>query len=141
SPAIWEKVADFCLLKNIQLNTVKYTVMFGAPVRNEIIEKFSKILPNGDTYTPYGATEGLPLTKVSGKDILSKFKNLTINGKGTCVGRAVNGINLKVIKINEQPINQITSDILLDAFEVGEIIANGKNVTKSYYQNKLANEL
>src|SRR5690606_36975511 len=82
SPAIWERVADYCLKNNLTLDSIKSVVMFGAPVRYELHEKFEKILPNGNTFTPYGATECLPVANVSGADVLRYGKEAARSGKG-----------------------------------------------------------
>ena len=64
SPAIWEALGSYCIKNNLTLPSVKYLVMFSAPVRNELHRRFSRILPNGATYTPYGATESLPVANI-----------------------------------------------------------------------------
>jgi acyl-CoA synthetase (AMP-forming)/AMP-acid ligase II len=134
SPAIWERVADYCTKESITLPTVKYLVMFGAPVSNKIHQAFDKILTNGTTYTPYGATESLPVANISGKEVLEKTADLTRGGKGTCIGKPVNGIDLKIIKISDSPIESIDQVTELPVNTIGEIIVKGDTVTKSYYE-------
>lgn len=131
SPSIWEKVGKYCLKKNISLPTVKQVVMFGAPVRSEIHEMYKKILPNGDTFTPYGATESLPISLISGSEILSGPAERTKRGAGTCIGRSVPGIEIKVIKVSDIPVSEINE---LPQGEIGEIIVSGKQVTPAYFE-------
>lgn len=121
SPAIWDRLADYCLKEDLKLDSVKFVTLFGAPVKNELHEKFAKILTRGTTYTPYGATECLPITNISGRKILKNFKNETDNGAGICVGKPLDGVSIEII---DQDINGI-----------GEILVTSKNVTKGYYQN------
>ena len=135
SPAIWEALGDYCEKNKITLPTVKYLVMFGAPVRNELHEKFSKILPNGTTYTPYGATESLPVSNISGKIILEQTAILTEQGKGTCVGAPVPGVEVSIIEISDDIIENIKNARLLKPFEIGEIAVKGDIVTASYYNH------
>ncbi|MCX5849352.1 MAG: fatty acid CoA ligase family protein [Deltaproteobacteria bacterium] len=135
SPAIWEALADYCEKNKIKLPSVKYLVMFGAPVRNELHKKFSRILPNGTTHTPYGATECLPVSKISGKIILEQTAALTSQGKGTCVGAPVPGVEVSIIKISEDVIENITNAQVLKPYQIGEIIVKGDIVTSSYYQS------
>jgi len=135
SPAIWEALADYCEKNKIKLPSVKYLVMFGAPVRNELHKKFSEILPNGTTYTPYGATECLPVSKISGKIILEQTAALTSQGKGTCVGAPVPGVEVSIIAISDDVIDNIKSARLLKPYEIGEIIVKGDIVTASYYKS------
>ncbi|PKN50712.1 MAG: hypothetical protein CVU55_15690 [Deltaproteobacteria bacterium HGW-Deltaproteobacteria-13] len=135
SPAIWEALADYCEKNKINLPSVKYLVMFGAPVRNELHKKFSHILPNGTTYTPYGATECLPVSKISGKEILEETAVLTQAGKGTCVGASVPGVEVAIVEISDNVIEDITKTSLLKPYEIGEIIVKGDIVTASYYNS------
>lgn len=132
SPAIWERVADYCLSQNLVLDTVKYVVMFGAPVRTELHQKFEKILPIGTTYTPYGATESLPVSSISGKEILEGLYHETTKGNGTCIGMPAPEIEVRIIKAHDQVIENIKDANFLEANEVGEIIVKGDVVTPRY---------
>lgn len=132
SPAIWERVADYCLEKGLSLPSVKYVVMFGAPVSVMIHRKFKGLLPNGTTYTPYGATEALPVSNISGDFILKHTAHLTENGKGTCIGKAVPGSDVKIIKITDQALEKISDAKILSPNEIGEIIVKGPTVTREY---------
>lgn len=124
SPAIWVRLADYCVDNGLTLPTVKYVTLFGAPVKKSLHEKFEKILPNGTTYTPYGATECLPVSNISGKEILRDFSHATSEGLGICVGKPLNGVQVEIINTDEAGI--------------GEITVTSKNVTKRYYRNDLA---
>jgi len=133
SPAIWAPLAKYCLKHNIQLPSVKYLVMFGAPVRNELHEDFKKILTNGTAYPPYGATETLPVTCISGKEVLEKTAHLSMEGKGTCVGPAVPGIEIKIIAVRDATIERMEDAQILGTDQVGEILVKGPVVTRYYY--------
>lgn len=132
SPAIWERVADYCSQNGLTLPSVKYLVMFGAPVSTLIHKKFKAILPNGTTYTPYGATEALPVSNISGDFILKNTVLLSENGKGTCIGQVVPGTEVKIIKITDDIIEQMSAAKVLPVNEIGEIIVKGPTVTKEY---------
>lgn len=138
SPAIWERVAHFCTTHDLKLPSVKYVVMFGAPVRHEIHEMFQTILPNGDTYTPYGATECLPVSIANGKDLLINTKEKSMKGSGTCIGKAVPGVEIKIIKSSNVEIANLTDAEILPANQVGEIIVCGPTVTLGYDGNASA---
>jgi acyl-CoA synthetase (AMP-forming)/AMP-acid ligase II len=132
SPAIWERVADYCLLNNLTLPSIKYVVMFGAPVSVNIHRKFSHLLPNGTTYTPYGATEALPVCNISGNFILKKTASLSDIGHGTCVGFPAPNIEIKIIKISDQIISRFNKEIEQPTNQVGEIIVKGAIATREY---------
>lgn len=132
SPAIWERVADYCLEKGLSLPSVKYVVMFGAPVSVLIHRKFKGLLPNGTTFTPYGATEALPVSNISGSFILKNTAQLTEDGKGTCVGKVVPGSKVKIIQITDSIIETLAQAKELPHYQIGEIIIQGPIVTKEY---------
>jgi acyl-CoA synthetase (AMP-forming)/AMP-acid ligase II len=132
SPAIWERVADYCIEHSILLPSIKYVVMFGAPVSTRLHLKFRPLLPNGTTYTPYGATEALPVTNVSGDFILKNTAHLTEEGKGTCIGKAVSGVTIKIITPTHGAIEKIEDAEILSPNHIGEIIVKGPAVTREY---------
>jgi acyl-CoA synthetase (AMP-forming)/AMP-acid ligase II len=131
SPAIWERVADYCLEKGITLDTLRNLMMFGAPVAMELHEKFKVVMPNGSTHTPYGATESLPVADTAGSYLLSNFRDVI--GQGTCLGQSVRGVEVKIIQISDEPIGDIEDAIFLDRYQVGEIIVSGPIVTPQYH--------
>jgi acyl-CoA synthetase (AMP-forming)/AMP-acid ligase II len=130
SPSIWERVGKYCLKENIQLPTVKQVVMFGAPVRAEIHEMYKKILVGGDTFTPYGATECLPVSLVAGTEILKQRLPMMMKGFGTCIGKAVPGVTIKIIKTSDIP-EAVLSE--LPKGQIGEIVVSGLQVTPAYF--------
>jgi olefin beta-lactone synthetase len=134
SPAIWQKVADYCLKNKLTLPTVKYCVMFGAPISVKLHEKFAKILPNGTTYTPYGATECLPVSNMSGTEVLKETKELTLVGMGTCVGLPFQSVKIEITPITNKVLKHISETQFLPAKAVGEIIVNSSVVTPGYYE-------
>ena len=137
SPSIWEKVGKYCLAHKIKLPSIKQVVMFGAPVRSEIHEMYKKILGNGDTYTPYGATESLPISLISGSEILGSKSEKTKRGDGTCIGMAVPGIEIKIIKATDIPEAELLE---LGPEDIGEIVVSGLQVTPAYFEMPLENE-
>lgn len=134
SPAIWNKVADYCIDQNIKLPALKYVVMFGAPVAVSIHEKFDKILEVGTTYTPYGATECLPISCVSGKYVLSTTAKKTIKGAGVCVGAPAKNVKLYIISITEDKLPEWSDVNTLAPYEIGEIVVKSPTVTPCYYE-------
>lgn len=131
SPAIWERVGEYCLRHRISLPSVKRVVMFGAPVRIEIHEMFQKILTSGDTFTPYGATECLPVSLISGKEIIRNFRDKTLAGHGICIGQAAARTEIKIINASDIPESSV---IELPTGQIGEILVSGPQVTPSYFE-------
>lgn len=140
SPAIWERLAYYCYDNNLELPSVKYMVMFGAPVKEEVHKKFAKVLPNGTTYTPYGATECLPVANISGKFLIENTIKKTNKGEGICIGKPFAGVEIKIIENTDGPIESLSQAKILDT-GIGEIIVHSKNVTQAYYDKPTATKL
>ncbi len=139
SPAIWNVVSSYCLDKGITL-PVKKVLMAGAPVSGELIERVQKIIvPDGEIYTPYGATESLPIVAIEGREIVDQTWEMTRQGNGTCVGRSLPGITVSVIEVQDQAIGSIDEVKELQPGEVGEIIVKGPVVTHAYDGNEKEN--
>jgi len=133
SPAIWAKLAEYCLEHRLTLPSVKYLVMFGAPIPVSLHKSFSKILTNGTTYTPYGATECLPIANISGKYILKNTAEKSNSGRGTCVGHTVPFVKIIIIKDVPEAISNIEDCEVLTAGAIGEILVQSPAVTPEYF--------
>ena len=132
SPAIWGKVADHCETRGIKLPDLRRLLIAGAPVSGELLAKLRLIAPNCIIHTPYGATECLPVTTIAADELLGEARQLALLGHGTCVGRAVSGVEIRVIREVEGPITMLTEATLCMPGEIGEIIATGPSVTREY---------
>lgn len=135
SPAIWERVADYCQKRQLNLPSVRVLSMFGAPVSLLLHRKFKPLLPYGTTYTPYGATESLPVSNISGEYILKNTARASEEGRGTCIGVPAPKIEIRLIPITDSVIENFNGEYSSHqkANLPGEIIVRGVVVTKSYY--------
>jgi acyl-CoA synthetase (AMP-forming)/AMP-acid ligase II len=134
SPALWNTVSKYCIRKKIRLPSLRRILMAGAPVSGTMLKRFDNILDDSaDIYTPYGATEALPVTSISRKMILKETWRKTQQGMGVCVGRPVPGIELKIIKISDDSVPHWGNDLEQSALNVGEIVVRGPWVTRKYF--------
>jgi acyl-CoA synthetase (AMP-forming)/AMP-acid ligase II len=135
SPALLYQVGRFGRQKGIKLPSLKRVVSAGAPVSPANIEQFSHLLvPPAQIHTPYGATEAVPISSISSKTILNETRQLTDQGFGVCVGPPLDSLTIKIIGINDQPIENWTEDLCVPSGEVGEIAVSGDLVSRRYYQ-------
>lgn len=132
SPAIWSKVADHCEAHGSKLPDLRRLLIAGAPVSGELLAKLRVVAPNCVTHTPYGATECLPVTTITADELLGEARQLSLRGQGTCVGRPVNGVEIRVIRETDGPIITLAEAQLCAPGEIGEIIATGPSVTREY---------
>ncbi len=132
SPAIWGKVADHCEARGLKLPDLRRLLIAGAPVSGELLAKLRVVAPNCVTHTPYGATECLPVTTITADELLGEVRQNALRGQGTCVGRPVSGVEIRVIRETDGPITTLAEARPCAPGEIGEIIATGPSVTREY---------
>ena len=143
SPALLNRVGAQYKNIDIKLSCLKRVLSAGAPVSANILKTYSKLV-NDDVqiYTPYGATESLPVCSIGSHTIINETAILTTQGKGVCVGKPVSNIDLIVIRITDDEIVNYDEAELLEKGEIGELCVRGPQVTSSYFnrseQTKLA---
>lgn len=141
SPALLNRVGRASDVAG-QLASIRRVISAGAPVPANVIERFVKLLPPGSqVYTPYGATEALPVAVIGSDEILRETRHLTDRGRGVCVGRPVEGIDVKVIRISDDPIPSWDGSLECTTGEIGEIAVRGPWVTPSYFNRPQATAL
>jgi acyl-CoA synthetase (AMP-forming)/AMP-acid ligase II len=134
SPALIRRVGDFGAANEIKLPGLRRVISAGAPVPARVLETFATMLgPGVQVFTPYGATESLPVCSIGSDEILGETRHRTDRGSGVCVGRAVQGIRVEVIAIRDEPIPTWSDDLIVADGEVGEIAVRGPVVTRSYF--------
>ncbi|MGD2110895.1 MAG: fatty acid CoA ligase family protein [Phycisphaerae bacterium] len=139
SPALWRRVASYCVEHGVKLPSLRRILIAGAPVPYHTIERLHRVLnPEADVHTPYGATESLPVSSISGREILDGCAALSRRGSGTCVGRELPGIELRVIRVSDGPLAEWSDDLTVPDGEIGELTVSGHVVTKEYFGLKAA---
>ncbi len=142
SPALLNRVGQYAQQKGIRLPTLKRVISAGAPVSASNIEQFAQML-NQDAriHTPYGATEAMPVLSIASTEILSETRTLSQKGYGICVGRPLQGIDMQIITISDDPIETWSQELVVADGDIGEITVNGDLVTRQYFENPQADRL
>ncbi|MFC1826045.1 fatty acid CoA ligase family protein [Thermodesulfobacteriota bacterium] len=142
SPALLHRVGGYGKQQRIKLPTLKRVISAGAPVSPANIEQFASMLrPDTEVHTPYGATEAMPVSSISSREILSETRQLSEQGYGMCVGRPLGGIEVRIIKISDDPIQKWSQDLVVADGEIGEITVTGDLVTRQYFEKPRADKL
>lgn len=143
SPAFWNRVGRHCVDRGITFPSIKRALSAGGPVPTHVLRRMSQVLtgPEADLFTPYGATESLPIASIGARGVMHDTADLTRQGKGTCVGHLFHGVDVRIIAITEGPIAQLSDDIQLPTGEIGEIVVRSPAVTREYYQRPDATAL
>ncbi len=142
SPALLKRVGFYGKAAEIKLPTLKRVISAGAPASVASLEAFSSLLEEtAEIHTPYGATEAMPVLSVTAKEILKETRKFTEQGYGMCVGRPVEGIDVRIIRITDEPIEQWNDELMLPNGEIGEITVSGDVVSREYYERAKDNAL
>ncbi len=139
SPAVMRNLGLYGEEHGTKLPSLKRMISAGAPVPAATLAKVSEMLSDkAQIFTPYGATESLPVASIGSKEILEETSAATDRGDGVCVGQPVDGVEVQVISITDDPIAEWSDDLVVDAGTIGEFVIKGPQVTQSYYNRPSA---
>lgn len=142
SPALINRVGRYGEAQRVKLPTLRRAISAGAPVAAKILERFCAMLPRGaQVFTPYGATECLPVASIGSDEILGETRERTDQGAGVCIGRPVPGLQARIIRITDQAISQWDDALELPAGKIGEIAVKAAHATRTYFNLPAATAL
>jgi acyl-CoA synthetase (AMP-forming)/AMP-acid ligase II len=134
SPALLDNLGRYGVEKGVKLQTIKRVLSAGAPVRVDVLERMTKLLPGtSQLFTPFGATESLPVASIGSHEVLAETAKDARAGRGVCVGKPVEGVHVRVIRISDEPIAEWSDSLLVPPGTIGEITVRGPVVTKEYF--------
>ena len=142
SPALIDRVGRHGEAHGIKLPTLRRAISAGAPVPARTLARFAAMLrPGAQVFTPYGATECLPVASIGSDEVLGETRHRTDLGAGICIGRPVPGLAAKVIRITDEAIAEWNDALELPAGEIGEIAVKAAHATRAYYNLPAATAL
>ena len=132
SPVLWKKLALHLSRTGQRFPRMRRILMAGAPVPPSLVRQLQPYFPNARIWSPYGATECLPVSAVEGQTLLEVAAAKTTKGAGTCVGYPVAHVDVRIIRIENRILEKLDETEVLPSGEIGEIIATGPTVTRAY---------
>ncbi len=137
SPALMRVLAEH----GAPLPGLRRVTSAGAPVPADVVAKMRELLPvSAQFWTPYGATECLPVAVIEGRELQST-REATEQGAGTCVGRPVPPNQVRLIAISDDAIADWSDVVELGAEAIGEITVAGPTATDEYFNRPQATAL
>lgn len=134
SPALLNRVGQYGREEEIKLPSIRRVISAGAPVTPANIEQFSAMISeDAEIFTPYGATEAMPVLSIGSREILDQTRKFSEQGYGMCVGRPVDDVEVQIITISDAPIEEWSEDLIVPVGEIGEITVKGEVVSRHYY--------
>ena len=142
SPALLDRVGRWLHEQGESLPTMRRIISAGAPVSAAVLERFNtRLASDAEIFTPYGATECLPVASIGSKEILGETRAETDAGKGVCVGRPAIEMTVKIIRISDEAISEWKDSLELPIGTIGEIVVQGPVASRSYYNRERSTEL
>ncbi len=142
SPALLNVVGSYGKEKGIKLPSLKRVVSAGAPVSPSNIETFATMLDeDAEIHTPYGATEAMPVLSIGSNEILSETAKFSREGYGMCVGYPLDGIDVRIIKIIDDPVYEWSDELAVPPGDIGEITVRGDIVSRRYFDRPKSDEI
>ena len=134
SPALMRVLAEY----GQPLPGLKTVMSAGAPVPADVVAKLRELLPADATFwTPYGATECLPVAVIEGRELLT-LRARTEQGAGTCVGRPVSPNVVRLIRVEDVAFDTWSDDLIAEGGMIGEITVAGPTATDAYFNRDAA---
>lgn len=122
------------------LAKVQTVLSAGAPIPVPLLEALSALVPNASLHTPYGMTEGLPVTDVSFEMIRQAIAEGTPNAAGevldpfardgVCVGFAVYGAAVAIAPLLQD--GSVAVELAHEPGVTGEILVSAPHVKDRY---------
>ncbi len=133
SPAVWNKLSQYCAEHDERIPTLRKVFSCGAPVPADVLRRtLACVHPEAQMHTPYGATESLPVASISAHEVLGETASETDRGAGVCVGRKFQTVRWRVIRIGDEPIGSLDDTEELPVREIGELVVQGPQVSPAY---------
>lgn len=133
SPALIGVLGEWGQRCATRLATLRTVISAGAPVAPEKVARMLAMLPDGARlWTPYGATEALPVAVVEAQELLADVRDRTASGAGICVGRPLAANTVRIIAISDVALGSWADVEELPTGTIGEITVRGPSVTHTY---------
>lgn len=142
NPALMDVLGQAGTAKQVKLASLKRVISAGAPATPASIARFEGLLdPSTQVWTSYGATESLPVSKIGSHELLKETQHQTDQGGGICVGHPVSDIKVKIIKITDDTVKNMSQAQIMATGIIGEICVKGPVVSQTYYAREQATAL
>ena len=137
SPALVQRLADYCRSRALVLPHLQRVSTGGGPVSPNLASALKLIAPNASLRMVYGSTEAEPIACIDDFVISVTAKRKMRAGSGLLVGKPVPGCSVRVVRSQTGVVlgpfsAEEFADHVLRAGDIGEIVVSGKHVQTSY---------
>jgi acyl-CoA synthetase (AMP-forming)/AMP-acid ligase II len=141
SPVVLRKLLEYCRETGTKLDSIDTLLTGVAPVPGELHRGFREVLrSDAQVSVNYGATEALTVSSIRTDEVLGETWEATTRGAGYCVGRPYPELDVRIIRVSDDPIRAWNPSLELPVGEIGEVIVRGAVASPEYKDAPAANE-
>ncbi|HMV69964.1 MAG TPA: AMP-binding protein, partial [Myxococcota bacterium] len=138
SPVVWQRLVR--AERPERLDGVRMLLTTAAPIPVDLHRRLQAIVdPGVELFTPYGATEAMPIAWIGTRAILDGTGAATEAGAGTCVGPLAPEADVRIIAATERPIPTWDDALALPPGQLGEITVTTPGASDAYRAADAAN--
>jgi len=137
SPALLERLADYCLVEKQLIPDMRCVSTGGGPVGPTLPQRLRAVAPSAIIRTVYGSTEAEPIASIEEQQVSVVDRIRTREGSGLLVGKPVRGCAVRIIE--SQPgcalgpfSDEAFSNQCRTPGSIGEIVVSGDHVLNGY---------
>ena len=137
SPALLERLADYCLNRGMTLPSFTRIFSGGGPVFPRILDKLQVLAPQANITAVYGSTEAEPIALVERRKIGPEDGAGMLGGRGLLAGFPIPTIHLRILPDHwGKPVGPYSraafAAACLPPGQAGEIVVSGEHVLPGY---------
>ncbi|MCU0570346.1 MAG: AMP-binding protein [Oculatellaceae cyanobacterium Prado106] len=137
SPALLERLADYCEQNHLTLPSFQKIFSGGAPVFPQLLTRLQTLAPQAQVTAVYGSTEAEPIAHLHATDLQPEDRAAMVQGKGLLTGQIIDAIHLEILPDRwGTPLQPLTQSefaaLTLPKGAIGEIVVSGSHVLPSY---------
>jgi acyl-CoA synthetase (AMP-forming)/AMP-acid ligase II len=129
SPVLLENMAAYAERHGLQTPSLRRVIGGGAPITGPAMKRLGAMMPNGEVFANYGATEALPTSAHSARETNDETWAKTVAGAGICVGRPFTGVEICIAAIQDGAADEFEA---LPTGEIGEILVRSPHISVGY---------
>jgi len=129
-------LTEFLKDESIFLPSIQRITSWGEPYPAFELQRLHSFITEKTQIFPlYGMTEAPVVSTLGSHKIVAETQIKTERGFGLCQGKEIDGLKMRVIEVNDRPIDNWSDDLLVDKGGIGELVICGESVSRQYYND------
>ncbi|ETR72486.1 MAG: peptide synthase [Candidatus Magnetoglobus multicellularis str. Araruama] len=133
SPTRLMMLAEFLREEGIFLPSIQRIGAWGEPYPAQELQRLHFYINEKTQIFPlYGMTEAPIVSTIGSHKIVAETQIKTERGFGICQGKVLDDLEMRIIEVNDRPIDNWSDDLLEKDGGIGELVIKGDAVSRQY---------